>query len=563
MYTIKVDGQEIYSPALSDDPCQIISPRLQLEVNAPGSLSFTVPPGHAAHDIIHKMKSIVTMEQDGEEIFRGRAVEEKTDIYNQKEIYCEGDLSFLLDSIQRPFTYSGTVAALFQQLLDAHNTQVEPEKRFALGSTAALTDADVLEELQSEGYADTLNAMRSILSEKEGYLRTRYEGGVHYLDFITSFGGNNGQTIEFGVNLVDLDNQTAAGDICTVMLPIGGMLEDGTTVTIASVNGGSDTIENPDAIALYGRIVKPYTFDLITDPAELLEQAQKKLNDMTTAQTLTLKAVDMHMINAEHDKIRLGTPVKIKALPHGMDKEEVCSAIDLDPESPEKTVYTFGKPERTQSGATAMMTNMIRTHTSTIMQQLKHYKETDYKVQIQAGLLESHDEYLAQAKIELDGINAKIELKAEKKNVEDLEGRLYTAESVILQQAALIDLKASVYYVDLRHNEASVRIDALNSQITLKADLILLDGYVKATDLEAEVLSVMSNADVQGSLWVESTLNAYTVQATDLYTATINDLDAYDLATQTWVEGKGYLTSSSLTPYATQAWVMGNFVRKE
>lgn len=527
MYTIKVDGQEIYSPALSDDPMQIISPRLQLEVNAAGSLSFIIPPGHSAYDSIRKLKSIVTMEQDGVEIFRGRAMEEKTDSYNQKEVYCEGDLSFLLDSVQRPFTFSGTALAYCTQAIATHNSQVEAEKRFTMGNFSALTDATVL-NLESDGYTDTLSAIQAVLAEHEGFLFTRYANGVNYLDFVTRSGANNGQAIEFGVNLVDFENQTTAEEICTVLLPIGGMLEDGTTVTIASVNNGKDTIENAEAIAQYGRIVKTYAFDNVTDPAELLKLARAKLNAMAMGQTLTLQAVDMHILDKGKGIILPGVPVVIHTLPHGVDKEDVCIALDLDPENPEKAVYTFGEPARTQSGAAALIANQMHTHTRTVQMLYKHYTETDYKVQIQAGLLNSHEEYLAQAKIELDGINAELDLMVQKDN--------------LISQINL--------------SPESIKISS--SKIELEGETIatLLNGTVVNFD-EADIGSLWSTNGYFDNLYLGDEGVATEAWVTGKGYATENWVNGKGYATQAWVNGKGYTTEAWVEAkgYATQDWV--------
>lgn len=521
MYTIKVDGQEIYSPALSDDPMQIISPRLQLEVNAAGSLSFIIPPGHGAYNSINKLKSIVTMEMDGVEIFRGRAMEEKTDSYNQKEVYCEGDLSFLLDSVQRPFTFSGTALAYCTQAIATHNTQVEKAKQFTLGDFSALTDATVL-NLESDGYTDTLSAIQAVLAEHEGFLRTRYANGVNHLDFVTRSGTNNGQTIEFGVNLVDFENQTMTEEICTVLLPIGGMLEDGTTVTIASVNNGSDVIEDAEAIAKYGRIVKTYAFDNVTDPAELLTKAKAKLDAMAIGQTLTLQAVDMHLLDGEKGIILPGVPVVIHTLPHGVDKEDICISVDLDLENPEKSVYTFGEAAKTQSGTAALIANQMHTHTRTIQHIYKHYTETDYTVKIHTGLLDSHEEYLAQAKIEMDGINARLDL--------------------IVQKDELISA-----------------INMSPESIKISSALIELDGATVVKCLEGLRVDV-------------SHLETYSLYADDafitLLDATTLTIGGETAATQAWVEEQGYATASwvtgtALTPYATQAWCMSKFALKE
>lgn len=692
MYKIMVDGQEVYSPALSNDlEHQILSPSLQLEIDTAGSLSFILPPGHKEYDSFHKLKSVVTMELDGVEIFRGRVLEEKTDAYNQKEIYCEGDLSLLLDSVQRPFKHESiTKRAFIEQAIAKHNEQVEEYKRFTMGDFSALTD-DAAIPLESDGYADTLSAIRAVLEPHEGYLFARYEKGTRYLDFLTTHSANTGQAIEFGVNLVDLDNQTAAGELCTVLLPIGGMLEDGTTVTIASVNGGKDTIEDAEAIAQYGRIVKTYAFDDITDPAELLKLAQEKLASMAISETLILKAVDMHLLDETKGIILPGIPVLIHTKPHGFDKQQkLCTALDLDPDNPEDATYTFGKPEKTQSGAAALIASKVEKHTRTVEKLYKHYTETDYKVNIQAGLLDGHGEYISQAFFEIDGINATIKQKAEKEELNDLTGEMEKLETEMLLSAdgvrtaiqegeqTISELNATVaglehWVTDADGNVAeltntvrglestvatadgrvvtltntadglksiitaqgvelsalrakvdeisatvrgtngamgqlvvksdsitqkvvsadkkltgkievlaglinmetkadgsvvSLRLDAAEKTLSAKADKIDLKGYVTMEAFEA----LEGQVD---NLWSEQLIvNSVSANNVTGGTADFDNLVFGTIAGQsadTWVAGKvsglGYATRSwvtgtALTPYATQAWVMANFVHK-
>lgn len=101
--------------------------------------------------------------------------------------------------------------------------------------------------------------------------------------------------------------------------------------------------------------------------------------------------------------------------------------------------------------------------------------------------------------------------------------------------------------------------------IALKADLILLDGYVKADQLETDVLNVIGSArlpyvDVT-SLYTDGEVNAAFISAgeCDIVDANVTNLTigGQTAATQSWVTG------TALTPYATQAWCMSKFVTRE
>jgi len=375
MYQIKANGQVFYSPALSDAAYQVISPHLKRAFNKADTLTFILPPDNAMHGKIQKLKSVITAEWDGKEIFRGRVLEEKTDLYNQTAVVCEGELSFLLDSLLRPYKFKGTAEEFLRLMIDQHNAQVDADKQFTVGIVSAVTDEDTF-DTESTDYRDTLSEIWSFLIDRyDGYLRVRYENGVRYLDYLDAYNETSNQKIEFGVNLLDIENHINAQDLFTVLVPLSDIEDSNETLTIEKVNNGLDYIENAEAIARYGRIVKRYVWHNVTDPAKLLELGQEKLNNAATLDTLTVKAVDMHLCNVNTDSIDLGVTAHVLSRPHGIDRDLVCSALDVDLQEPEKTEYTFGKPKETMAGSVASNTKRSSRNSS-------HIKETQYEVSI-------------------------------------------------------------------------------------------------------------------------------------------------------------------------------------
>lgn len=522
MYTIKVDGQVLYSPALSD-AYRIISPTVSLELNKAGSMSFTMPPGHAMYDAIQKMKSIITVEQDGEEIFRGRVLDDVTDFYNQKKVYCEGELAFLMDSLQRPYEYEGTVEGFLRKMLKTHNEQVDEEKRFSVGNITAVDDSVQL-ALENAGYSDTLTTLESALIDMyEGFFVIRHEGGVRYLDYLRTYDANSSQKIEFGVNLLELDNEINAKDIFTVLVPLGGINKKGEVLTVESVNDGLDYIENAEAIAQYGRIVKTHSWDYITDAAELYEVGFKKLMNATTDNTITIKAVDLHLLNGDTDKISLGDNVHLLSEPHGLDREYTCEAMEIDIFNPEKTVYTFGKKIDTLVDSAASMVNQLKRHSGDIFCHLRHIKELDHAVTINIQHMDEAMNKLSAVAVEVDAAKAEIALKASQYSVDELGYRTTNAELRLDGAEAEIETKVSKDGV----------VSAINQTpeaVTINAGKINLSGYVTASQLNAEASSIrnsISTSIVTSSLSAHS-VNCSTLTLTDasLRLRTIKYLDA-------------------------------------
>lgn len=418
MYKMKADGVVFYDPSSDDMALHVLNPKAKYELNKVDSLTFRMLPGNVMYDGLQKMKTIVTLEQDGEVIFRGRVLETTTDMYNQKEVYCEGELSYLLDSLVRPYEFEGKAADLFRQLVEGHNAQVDEHKRFQVGIITAVNDEDE-DKTQSDAYTDTLAEMRQMLVNRhDGYLRIRVVDDVKYLDYIDEYDDECGQVIEFGVNLVDIENKLDAGDVFSVLVPLGGRnTKYKYPLTIETVNDGKDYIEDEEAIAKYGRIVKTFKWEELTEPQDILDKGREQFAKMKANRTLTIKAVDLHVIDASVDCIRLGKKVKLVSSPHGLDETEICSKIVLDVESPEKTEYTFGLPPETLTDTNA---STSKKNNSNMNHVHKWLVETD--------------------------------------------------------------------------NSFEVFVKETNSRILLKADRIELEGYVKITDLETGVLTVLDSA---------------------------------------------------------------------
>lgn len=351
MYTIYSDGKLLYAPHLFHEGCGVLSPKLTVELNKAGSLDFTLPPTNSLYDDIKKLTSHITVHQDGIELFEGRVLHDEKDFYKQKKVYCEGELAYLLDSKQRPYTFSGTVANLFKQYISNHNSRVEADKQFTVGNITV--EGDVA--CENYNYPSTFDEINTqIIDVYGGYLKIRKSGDTRYIDLLASSGELSSQTIEFGINLLDISEYITAEDIFTVLIPLGAVPQaestEGETVeenheklTIADKNGGKDYLEDSSAIALFGRIERTEEWSDVEDPAELLELGQALLNqNIELAMTLTVKAVDMHLINVDVAAIRLGDWVRVISLPHGLDRQFQCTKITYDLTNPDQTEYVFG-----------------------------------------------------------------------------------------------------------------------------------------------------------------------------------------------------------------------------
>ena len=366
MYTIHVDGNLLYSPLLVDDGYLVLNPKLTLELGKSGSLTFLLPPNNPLYDGIQKLKSIVIVYQDSEEIFRSRVLHDEKDFYNRKNVYCEGELAFLLDSQQRPYSFQGDISDLYMKFINAHNAQVEEEKRFYVGEIT-VTDPNNYINRSNIYYNNTWDEISDkLIASHGGYLRPRLKDGKRYLDYVKAYGKVNSQVIEFGVNMLDISEYITAEDVFTVLIPLGFEQTDSDgnstgRLTIKSVNSGKDYIEDDAAIALFGRITKTQEWDDVTVASNLLTKGREFLNSgIEMAVTLTMKAIDLHLADVEVERIGLGDYVRVISLPHKLDKYFLCSKIVIDIVSPDKTEYTFGVTYTTMTEKQVGTTKVIQ-----------------------------------------------------------------------------------------------------------------------------------------------------------------------------------------------------------
>lgn len=348
MYTIYADEKLVYAPSLANEGYAVASPKVDVELNKAGSAEFVLPTNNVMYDSITKLKSTIVIYDEDDEIFRCRVTHDEKNFYNQKEVYCEGELSFLVDSVVRPYSFQGEVTELFTKYLSDHNSQVDPEKQFQVG-IVTVTDPNDYITRESSDYPKSLDEMKAKLIDLlGGYFRPRLENGTRYLDYITDYGSVSDQVIEFGVNLLDLTEYISAEDVFTVLIPLGAEQEDSEgnltgRLTIESVNDGKDYIEDETAVELFGRIWKVQEWDDVTVADNLLTKGTEALQSgIEMAVSLSIKAVDMHLLNVDTSRIKLGDQVRVVSVPHKLDKYFLCSKISYDLANPGNTVYTFG-----------------------------------------------------------------------------------------------------------------------------------------------------------------------------------------------------------------------------
>lgn len=506
MYTIYADDALLYSPG--DEELSVLSPVLETQCNAAGTLTFVLLPEHPMYSALHKMRTRIDVRQDNEIIWRGRVLETETDFYRQKTVTCEGELTYLVDSVLHPYklaNYDGTAAGLFRLYMTRHNEAVSEAQQFQIGSI----DIETLSSVENTGYGNTWDEISgNLIDVHGGFLRIRYDGDVRYLDWTKESGTSCGQVIRFGENLLDLSEYVSASEVVTCLIPYAG--QSGSQITISSVNGGKDYIEDAAGIALYGRIWGVTEFDT-KDASTLLEMAKENLQKrLKETITITISAVDLHLLDVNAESFRVGDKVRVVSPPHGIDAEYTCTAISLDLVIPDQSEYTFGTPETGMASTTAATSKAVEVVDTSVeylrqivSDQNTHLLITDGLITAYTQKTNENTDTLNTVQTTLDGMNGTLSAYVETvdKHTQDittiradLDGmngtltayaeRLGDAESEITRVQVTLDGINGELTSKVSKGDLISTINQTAGEVKISASCINLEGYVTTSEFE-------------------------------------------------------------------------------
>jgi hypothetical protein len=544
MYTIFIDDTPIND--LFSSSKTVSNPKMRLEIGKAGSLEFSIPSVNQISSELVPLKTKVRVEVDGEELFDGRILTKSKDFWNTRKITCEGNLAYLVDSVQKGEKFEGKTHDLFKQIVNNHNKRVEEDKRFVVG-TIGIENRDVYIAGQSDEIYEDLEMNRfnykqiaingvtntwptsfdyidsCLIQYCGGYLRTRKVNGVTYIDLVLDYGNVNIPEIQFGVNLLDLTEETSIDELFTVLIPLGDENLD-----ISSVNGGSDELVDEAGVARYGRIVKTHVFSGVSNAHTLLENGRRFLaNQNNIPSTFSVKAIDIHFINPDIKSIHCGDRVHVDSAPHGILDYMTCTRIEYDLENPENNVYTFGIPhqtltdryrkdkkQKTDSSGGGGAAGGVASEEA--QEKLDKFYDAWIDVSPELGTVKlgalykryMNTETILHQKvgIELDAAAGNVNIKALRQDTDTLTGKV--TENTAQIETIANETQSSISMLvgwneelegiqDAHYAELTLKATELESSIKLKADTVTLESIETAINghLEGIDASLLLKAD--------------------------------------------------------------------
>ena len=387
--------ETIYDPREMDDSYAISSAKLELEENAAGKMELSIPPTNRCFDKIERLKTFVRLKKisDGSTYWEGRVVEVTEDIWRQKNVVCEGPLTYLNDAIQ-PYTVFGVEdentgeirftlkrSEVVRALIERHNEIVGWGNMNSLEVGTIDLVSDVDEEIEAyTSYGSTFEELKKIIDSVSGsFVWITYDYGTKYLNWTNNRGKYAvEQNIVFGKNLLDYSSNMTIDDIFTSVVPLGKKLDfEGYNNTELRLNVsdlrnyiGMPLYPNqyvyldfddfpdgfkPDVLPIheFGNVSTYKVWDYIEDPKGLVSKAKFFLQSKQfDAMTLDISAFDLSILNPNIDDLKLSYLVKVVCPYHGLlDKWFPITKITIDITSPENTRYILnGTAKRSSRG---------------------------------------------------------------------------------------------------------------------------------------------------------------------------------------------------------------------
>lgn len=367
MFVVTITNETENTIIHSDGTDRISGGKIAKTINAVDSFSFTIYPNNAGYDLLKPLTTSVKVydESTDKDIFIGRVLKCPDSMDERglicRKVTCEGRLGWLYDSVQPYVEYKMVgISTVLSSFLSKHNSQVGADKRIELGQVTVTASNNYT---YTANWDKTMNVIADKLIGKfGGEIQLRDKGGKVYLDYLENIGHGTDTTIELAVNLKTISREVDETAVITRLYPLGAKLTDSEKrLTIGTVNGGKDYIEDSSLIAKYGVISGPQIWDDITLASNLLSKGKEYLKSVNRAKVqYQITALDLSRIDKHIEQFELGCWYRVKNSLMGIDEDLRIVGISIDLDNPQASQLTFGDRFETLSGFMTAKTQSLQ-----------------------------------------------------------------------------------------------------------------------------------------------------------------------------------------------------------
>lgn len=368
MHTVTITNGAEKTTIHSDNLDRISGGKVVKAVNAVDSFTFTIYPDNAGYNKLKPLTTSITVTDDstGKDVFIGRVLKCPDSMDEQglicKSVTCEGRLGWLYDSVQPYAEYKVVgISTVLASFISKHNTQVGDDKHISVGQVTVTGENNYT---YSVNWVSTMDAISEQLVGKfGGEIQLRDQDGKVYIDYLEHIGHGTDTKIELAVNLKTISREIDETSVITRLYPLGAKQTDSEKrLTIGSVNGGKDYIEDSALVAKYGVISGTQTWDDVTQASILKTKATAFLKSANKAKKqYKITAVDLSTIDMNFEQFELGCWYRVVNPLMGIDEDLRIIGITINLDNPEQSELTFGDKFETMTGFMTAKTKSLQT----------------------------------------------------------------------------------------------------------------------------------------------------------------------------------------------------------
>lgn len=340
------------------DGLKLVGGDISQSLNNITGFDFEMDLTNPGYTKIRPMQSLIdiTNVKNGREEFRGRIINYAdsmdTSGMHTKKVVCEGGLGYLHDSYQPYISFDGKATDLFKQMINNHNAQVEPYKRYKIGSVSLSAEPKLRGFITPEH--TTFEILKDRLLSNYGEVNVETIGSEMVISYVDKIGYDSREEIGISRNLKSITKKVDPSKIVTRLVPLGAVIptEDPADwekrTTVESVNGGVIYLERQDLKNEFGIQAGSIIWDDVTIPDNLKTKGVAWLNDQKVVmQQFTVEAIDLFKIGKGVDEYRVGNTHKVINPIMSINERIRVVAKSVDIINPVNSALTIGDKFKT------------------------------------------------------------------------------------------------------------------------------------------------------------------------------------------------------------------------
>ncbi|MGO2267141.1 MAG: phage tail protein [Vagococcus salmoninarum] len=305
---------------------KILTGAVEDELNAVSMFDFSLAMNNSYYRKFKELRTYISVidEMTKEVIFEGRVIKNGVKMTSSghvgQTITAEDKLAFLHDTTQEYMKTSlMNLRDYLHRIINTHNKQCEPHKRFTLRNVTVSTSSEKV--FRSIGYAKTSETIKDkLLDRLGGYLVFEEVNDKLYLDYLKDYGEISDTPIQLAKNLKEATKETVPDGLATVIVPLGSEVDSKDSqeanqdhdfskerITIKTVNNGNLELVDKELVKQFGRIRQELIMPDAKNPTYIKNQGLAYFkNQRIMLITWGVTVIELGLLDKRYDLFKTG-----------------------------------------------------------------------------------------------------------------------------------------------------------------------------------------------------------------------------------------------------------------